>query len=74
MTDSDSGPHLTPPPPPQRVLPVDYRQPGTQAGSQWLTDDAAFGGCLVCALLGLTALGAAGGCIGGLAWMLLGWW
>ena len=66
----DSSPaahdHSTPP------QPIDYRPGGPPAKSQWMTDDEAYGGCLVYGLLGLTAVGAVAGVVGWLIWMLLG--
>lgn len=51
---------------------VDYRHPATPpARSQWLTDDQAFGGCLVYGLLAGSIVLAILGAIGGLIWWLL---
>ena len=58
-------PAQAPPPDPSQPGPLDYQFPQTKpAGSQWWTDDQALGGCLVYALLALTAIGT----ILGLVW------
>ena len=50
--------------PSPRVVPIEYQYPGTRpAGSQWATDDQAYGGCMIYALLVLTAIGAVAGAI-----------
>jgi hypothetical protein len=54
--------------PSPRAATLDYQYPGTKpAGSQWATDDQAYGGCMVYALLVLTVIGAV---IGGVWWLI----
>ena len=54
--------------PSPRAETLDYQFPATKrAGSQWATDDQAYGGCMVYALLVLTGIGA----VIGLIWWLI---
>ena len=67
-----SEPTNDPPTPPDPQGTLNYRGPGPEPKSQWLTDDQAYGACLVYALLVLTAGGAVIGVVGWIVWMLFG--
>lgn len=54
--------------PSPRAVPIDYQFPGTKPpGSQWATDDQAYGGCMISALLVLAFIGAV---IGAIWWVI----
>jgi hypothetical protein len=53
--------------------PLEYRSPGPEPRSQWLTDDQVYGACLVYALLVLAAGASAIGLVAWLVWTALGW-
>lgn len=65
-------PPPTPPAPPAPPPPLEYRPPGAEVKSQWWTDDQPGQGWMVGCLLAMSAVGAVGGAILGLVYLLAG--
>jgi hypothetical protein len=70
MTDRPSDP--PPPPPPGPAAPLEYRAPGPEPKSQWVTDEHPGSGWLVGCLLLLTGIGAVASVVLGVVWFLMG--
>ena len=60
------------PPPPGHRQPLEYRTPGAEPRSQWITDDQPGHFWLVGCLLVLTGVGAVGGAVWGIVSLLAG--
>jgi hypothetical protein len=61
-----------PPPPVPPATPLEYRPPGGEPKSQWVTDDQPGGGWLVAGLLVVSGVVAVGGAILGVLFMISG--
>ena len=69
---TDRPPDPPPPPPPEPAAPLEYRTPGPEPKSQWVTDEHPGSNWLVGCLLVLTAVGTVGSAVLGVAWFLAG--